>query len=51
MNNRLTLNFGLRAESEDVPSYRQDNPGVHFNVGDKFAPRIGFAYDVKGDSQ
>ncbi len=51
VNNRLTLNLGLRAESEDVPSYRKDNPGVHFNFGDKFAPRVGFAYDVKGDSQ
>ena len=51
VNNRpLTLDLGLRAESEDVPLYRKDNPGVHFNFGDKFAPRVGLAYDVKGDS-
>ncbi len=51
VNSKLTLNLGLRTESEDVPSYRPDNPGVHFNFGDKIAPRVGFAYDVNGDSQ
>ena len=50
LNRKLTLNLGLRTESEDVPSYRQDNPGVHFSFNDKFAPRVGFAYDVRGDS-
>ncbi len=34
-----------------MPSYRADNPGVEFNFGDKIAPRVGFAYDVRGDSQ
>jgi hypothetical protein len=47
---KLTLNLGIRSESEDVPSYRPDNPGVHFDFADKLAPRVGFAYDVKGDS-
>jgi hypothetical protein len=51
VNNKLTFNLGLRAENEDVPSYRQDNPGVHFDFNDKLAPRVGFAYDVKGNSQ
>lgn len=52
---RLTLNYGIRAESEYVPSY-SDNPDlkdknqIEFNFGDKLAPRIGFVYDVKGDS-
>ena len=51
LNRKLTLNLGIRSESEDVPSYRRANPGVHFNFGDKLAPRAGFAYDVKGDSR
>ena len=51
LNRKLTLNLGVRTESEDVPSYRADNPGVEFNFGDKIAPRVGFAYDVRGDSR
>jgi hypothetical protein len=52
---RLTLNFGLRAESEYVPSF-SDLPeykgkrAVDFKFGDKLAPRLGFVYDVAGDS-
>jgi hypothetical protein len=51
LNRKLTLNLGIRTENEDVPSYRPQNPGVHFNFNDKIAPRAGFAYDVNGDSQ
>jgi hypothetical protein len=51
LNDRLTLNLGLRAENEDVPSYRPENPGVHFGFGQKIAPRAGFAWDIKGDSR
>jgi hypothetical protein len=51
LNRKLTLNLGIRTENEDVPSYRAANPGVHFGFGDKLAPRVGFAYDVRGDSQ
>ena len=51
VNKRLTLNLGFRTENEDVPSYRPENPGVHFGFADKLAPRLGFAWDVKGDSQ
>ena len=47
LNRKLTLNLGVRTESEDVPSYRADNPGVEFNFNDKIAPRVGFAYDVR----
>jgi TonB dependent receptor/Carboxypeptidase regulatory-like domain/TonB-dependent Receptor Plug Domain len=51
LNSKLTLNLGIRAENEDVPSYRAENPGVHFNFADKIAPRAGFAYDLHGNSQ
>jgi outer membrane receptor protein involved in Fe transport len=51
VNNRLTLNLGLRGDHEVVPSYRPENPGITFGWGDKIAPRIGFAYDVKGDGK
>lgn len=50
VNNRLTLNLGVRTEREDVPSYRPENPGIKFSFGQKIAPRVGFAWDVKGDS-
>ena len=50
MNPKLTVNYGLRAESEDIPSYSPADPGMHFGWGDKIAPRLGFAYDLKGDS-
>jgi hypothetical protein len=50
VNRKMTLNLGVRAESEDIPSYSPADPGVHFGWGDKIAPRVGIAYDVKGDS-
>ncbi len=52
---RLTINVGLRAESEYVPSF-SDEPGfkgkkaIDFKFGDKLAPRLGFVLDVFGDS-
>jgi hypothetical protein len=48
---RLTLNLGLRAEIEDVPSFKPENPGIHFGLGDKIAPRLGFAYDLFGNAK
>jgi outer membrane receptor protein involved in Fe transport len=51
VNNNLTLNLGLRADQEDIPSYRPENPGIHFSFAEKLAPRVGFAYDVKGDGK
>jgi len=51
LNNRLTVNLGLRTENEDVPSYRPENPGIHFGFADKVAPRAGFAWDVRGDNK
>jgi outer membrane receptor protein involved in Fe transport len=51
LSDRLTINLGLRSDSETIPSYRPENPGLEFGLGDKIAPRAGFAYDVKGDGK
>jgi hypothetical protein len=64
VNNKLTVNAGVRAENEYVPSYKQgvancnDAPNdpncaidIKFGMRDKIAPRLGFAYDIKGDSK
>ena len=48
---RLTLNLGLRTESEDVPSFTEGLNGVKFNWSAKLAPRLGFAYDLTGDGK
>ncbi len=48
---RLTLNLGVRGESEDVPSYAPGLPGMSFNWGSKIAPRFGAAYDLTGDGK
>jgi len=52
---RLTLNVGLRTESEYLPSYTTEPAyagmkPIKFGFADKFSPRLGFAYDVFGDS-
>ena len=49
--NRLTLNLGVRAESEDVPSFAPGLPGMKFGWGSKIAPRIGGAYALTGDNK
>src|SRR5918993_638734 len=49
--NRLTLNLGLRTESETVPSFQQGVPAMEFGFGDKMAPRLGASYDVRGDGR
>ncbi len=51
LNRNLTLNLGVRTEREYAPSYRAENPGIQFGFGDKIAPRVGFAWDIKGDSR
>jgi len=56
INNRLTINAGVRTEREKVPTYLTGDPsipefGLKFNFADKLAPRVGFAYDVKGDGR
>ncbi|HMC23347.1 MAG TPA: carboxypeptidase regulatory-like domain-containing protein, partial [Thermoanaerobaculia bacterium] len=52
---RLTLNIGVRAEQEKVPSYATEGITGHYAVnwgfGDKLAPRLGFSYDVRGDGR
>jgi hypothetical protein len=50
---RLTINAGLRTESERVPFYTpgKGNEGIEFGFGDKLAPRLGFAYDIRGDGK
>jgi hypothetical protein len=53
VNNKLTINAGIRTENEMVPSYKQtaDAIDIKFGFGDKIAPRLGFAYDLKGDGK
>jgi hypothetical protein len=45
---RLSLNLGIRAEKEDIPSYNEFPASFSFGWGDKLAPRLGFAYDLFG---
>jgi hypothetical protein len=49
---RLTLNAGVRTESEYIPSFNPefDVKPIKFDFKDKFAPRLGLVYDVFGDS-
>ncbi|MDH7493818.1 MAG: TonB-dependent receptor, partial [Candidatus Saccharicenans sp.] len=53
---RLTINFGLRSETEYIPSFTDDplyadiKKPVNFSFADKLAPRLGLVYDVFGDS-
>jgi hypothetical protein len=52
---RLTLNIGVRVENEFLPPFKEEVNGIRvanpvsFGWGDKIAPRLGFAYDLKGD--
>ncbi|MEK6376086.1 MAG: TonB-dependent receptor [Acidobacteriota bacterium] len=52
MSDRLTLNLGVRTESEKIPSYAADGTpttgsyAINFDYKDKLAPRLGFSYDV-----
>ncbi len=57
INNRLTINLGLRAESQYMPSFTDvtDWEGysakpIKFDLGQSLAPRLGVVYDVFGDS-
>ncbi|MBN2408271.1 MAG: TonB-dependent receptor [Candidatus Aminicenantes bacterium] len=56
---RLTLNLGIRAETEYLPpftdkehldpAYMNWRP-MDFGWGDKLSPRVGFVYDIFGDA-
>jgi hypothetical protein len=48
---KLTLNVGLRLEDEVVPSFRDGVDAMSFGWRDKIAPRLGAAYDVRGDGK
>ena len=55
LSNKLTVNLGVRTESENVPAYPTDpsvapNP-IKFGFKDKTAPRLGFSYDLNGDGR
>ena len=55
VNDRLTLNLGLRTENESVPSYTTADGiapvAIKWGFGEKLAPRLGFAYDLAGDGK
>ena len=55
INNRLTINAGVRTERERVPTYGVGEGipefGLEFDFQDKLAPRIGFAYDINADGR
>lgn len=48
---RLTLNLGVRAEQEDLPAFNGQTTNLKFSFKDKFAPRIGAAFDLTGDGK
>ncbi len=49
---RLTLNLGVRAEKEFIPTFLEGLPiQISYGYGDKIAPRLGFAFDIFGDGK
>jgi hypothetical protein len=55
VSSKLTVNLGLRTENEKVPPFVNGTgipaSAINFNFADKLAPRLGFAYDIKGDGK
>ena len=53
----VTLNLGVRLENEYLPPYKKEQAGVKianpvvFGWGEKIAPRLGAAWDVRGDGK
>lgn len=54
---RVTINAGFRMENEYLPPYRATYQGVAvdrpitFGWGDKIVPRLGGAWDIRGDGR
>jgi hypothetical protein len=48
---RLSVNLGLRTENESVPNFSTGEDAFKFSFADKLAPRLGAAYDVRGDGR
>lgn len=55
VNKRLSLNLGFRMEREFLPSFSKVGvaaaPPIEFGWGSKLSPRIGGAWDPKGDGK
>jgi len=56
VNKHLSLNLGLRTEREFLPSFSIKGqttaaPPIEFSWGSKISPRIGGAFDPKGDGK
>lgn len=54
LNKRLTLNLGLRTEREYVPGFNTtgvNTTAILFNWPSKMSPRIGVAFDPKGNGK
>lgn len=51
LGDKLTINYGVRLEKESMPSFSDEYTAdaFTFDFFDKMAPRVGFAYDFKGD--
>ena len=51
----LTLNLGVRLESEEIPSFSDipefSGAAFQWGFGDKVAPRLGFSYDPLGNAR
>ena len=50
---RLTLNVGVRLETENIPTFHREikDYGFSFGWSDKIAPRLGAAYDLLGNGK
>lgn len=55
VNKHLSLNLGLRTEREFLPSFAKQGiaaaPPIEFSWSNKMSPRIGVAWDPKGDGK
>jgi hypothetical protein len=55
VNNRLSLQLGLRTEREFMPSFHLGDiapaPPIELSWGKKLSPRVGFSYDLSGNGK